>query len=310
MNYLIITEYYRIIDEKIAEFCQPEAELIKYDLNNNSIEEVLEEAEYYSLLNPQKCIVVYNAKNIFKGKIDDKVQDRLISYFEKPNSDTTIIFISNEKEDSRKKTTKILSNQNHIYNYLKLNFNELNDLVKKYIKINNLKIDTETLNYIIKCCHNNYDLICAEIDKFSICFEDDLSLLNAEKIISSSINDNVYKFNDMIIEKNQKGAYKILKDLKINKIDPIVILIMLAKEFKNMLFYKLANKEGVSPDIIFRREGLQDWQIRKISTNARNYSIKELTSIIKTLSLYDYKYKKGEVDRSIMIELVMTEILN
>lgn len=310
MNYLIIAESYRIIDDKIAEFCQPDAELIKYDLNINSIEEIIEEAEYYSLLSTKKCIVVYNSENIFKGKLEDKILDRLSTYLEKPSPETTLIFVSGEKDDSRKKTSKILNNQKHVFNYLKMSFTDQANLVRKYLKDKNLRMDSETVNYITKCCHNNYDLICSEIDKFALCFEGNLSLANAQKIISTSLNDNIYKFNDAVIEKNPQAAYKLLKDLKIHKVDPIVILITLAKEFRNMLFYKLANNEGLSGDMLLKKEGLQEWQIKKIANNSRRYTGKELTSIIKTLSLYDYKYKKGIADRSIIMELIMTEIFN
>ena len=107
MNYLLYgTEKY-LIDKEIKNIISnnnfDDLNISKYDLEFNTIKEILEDAKTVSLFDDNKLIIVDNA-SIFSRttkKIDDI--DLLEDYLKNNNSNTFIIFINhNEKVDSVK----------------------------------------------------------------------------------------------------------------------------------------------------------------------------------------------------------------
>ena len=310
MNHLIVTEYFRLTNSLINELCFKDVPIIKMDLNVNTLSEVIEEAKYNSLFDEYKNIVVYNANLFSASKYDEKEVDSLIDYINNPNPCTCLIFISNEKIDSRKKITKLFKDNNSIHDCFKISYYDLVDFTNKYIKSNKWKINNDVINYVIKASNNNYDIICSELDKLMLCFKDNPSLEDAKKIISSAISDNVFKFVDAFVEKDSKKSLKYLDELKIYKTDPSIIIMSLYRTFRQMLFYKIAASNSININTALKHENLQDWQIKKLSENCKKYSLEDLSNIIHLLAEYDFRYKSGVVDKDTAINMLILEIIN
>ena len=311
--YLIISNYHKIVKKEIAKIIQnnTDKETIYFDLNKNSILEVIAEAGYNSLFNDEKNIVVYNA-NIFTttGKLNDNEAEELTNYFNNPNPVVNLIFVCTEKEDSRKKIVKLLKEKNHILNYLKISYKDLIILIKDYLKEINYNLSDEVINYLIKVNNQKYEVICNEIDKLQLCFEKEVDLNLAKNLISTSINDNVFKFVDEVVAKNHQSAALLLTGLKIMKTEPTVVMSLIAREYRLMLHYKVSLNSNDNPRDVLMKDGLHDWQIAKVTDNAKQYQLEELKRIMKLLADYDYKYKSGQVDRAIVLELLIMEIIN
>lgn len=310
--YLIISNFQRIIKQQINKIIGSdlEKETIYFDLNKNSILEVITEASYSSLFNDKKNIVVYNADFFASnGKITEKEAEALTDYFESPNLFVKLIFISSDKEDSRKKIVKKLKDNKQIFNYQKLSYKDLQLFIKDYLKEIDYKLNDEVINYLIKNNNQNLDIICNEIDKLKLCFQKDVLLEEAKNIISSSINDSIFKFIDEIVAKNYQKAKCLLKDLKTLKSEPTVIISLMAREFRLMLHCKIGVKNKTDARVVLLKDNLQDWQVAKVMDNAKNYTIEELKKIILLIGDYDFFLKSGKVDRSIVIDLLMMEFI-
>ena len=111
--YLIYSDSYKRINEKVNEIINGFSSVLKFDLKVNSIIDVTLEANYYSLTGEEKCIIVKSndlfiaKKNKEEGK--NKNEELLLKYIENPNSLVTLIFTSNEIPDKRKKIFKTIS---------------------------------------------------------------------------------------------------------------------------------------------------------------------------------------------------------
>ena len=102
--YLIYSDSYKRINEKVNEIINGFSNVLKFDLKINSISDVLEEAYYYSLTGEEKCIIVKSndlfiaKKNKEEGK--NKNEELLLKYIENPNNLVTLIFTSYEVSDT------------------------------------------------------------------------------------------------------------------------------------------------------------------------------------------------------------------
>ena len=114
MNYLLYGTERFLIDKEIKNIINKhnidEINISKYDLELNTIKEILEDANTISLFSSNKLIIIENSY-IFSRTTSKKVDDiELIEeYLKQKNEDIIMIFINlNEKLDSVKKIVKII----------------------------------------------------------------------------------------------------------------------------------------------------------------------------------------------------------
>lgn len=308
--YLIAGESFRLVEEEINKIVKNSNNILTMDLITNSIQEVITEATYVSMFNEQKYIIVKNASFFSTEKGKESDIELLLKYLENPVSLTTIIFVTYSKIDSRKKITKIIDSKYKIINIGNLNRNDLIIKIRDYINQEKYKASTEVINYIIDCCYANYDLIITELNKIFLYYNKPgmIELEDVKNIVSRSLVDNNFKFVEAVINKNLILASKILDDLYILKVDPINLLMLLAREYRLMYSVYYMYSEGHSKNDIKKEFNIQDWQLDKLLRNASSYSMDTLLLNIKSIAEYDYLIKSGQMDKFMALKLFLLNI--
>lgn len=301
MNYLISAESYRIIDDEIKKLVKDNNYLL-FNANRCTIKEVIEEASYFSLDDNKKWIVVSNADFFGTSKISESDNELLSKYLENSNETTNIIFTTLNGIDLRKKTVKSIKNKGSIVNIPKMDKRNINSTLTNYLKNYDYSIDYKTLNYIMDNSYNNLDIMFNELDKImiyygfpcTIKYNDVLNIVGEEK------TNNNFAFVNAVIEKNLKLSLKILKSLKIYKVEPTVLVSLLAREYRLMYYVKNLYSK-MSMNDIMSYLSLADWQINKFYTNSSKYSNKELLGNLVKLCDIDLNIKKGIYDKDISL---------
>ena len=302
MVYLIVANSYHIIEEELKKIFKDLSNVEIIDFNKTTIEDIITNINYVSLFNDEKNIVVKNS-NIFQSKssVDTKLLEQ---YLENPNPNSILVFTSYEKVDERKKVTKTIKDKYNYINIKPLNNKELIDKVISIFKTKKYKISYDNAKYICTNCLNNYDLILNEIDKVFLYYKEpqEVEYKVLENIISKTMEDNNFKFIELVISKNL-NSLKILNDLKIQKVEPLILLTLLAREYRLMLIAKSMYQKNINKNKIASELKLQDWQLDKIMAASYNYSIKELEDKIISLTNLDYNIKSGNIEKYLGLEL-------
>ena len=89
--YLITSDSIKLIDEELKKILKKETNIETFDLNNVELEDILIEAQYVSMFNDKRVIVVKNANIFGSGKIAEKKTELLLKYLESPNENTILI---------------------------------------------------------------------------------------------------------------------------------------------------------------------------------------------------------------------------
>ena len=214
-----------------------------------------------------------------------------------------------EKIDNRKKVTKAFEKKYKIINVGGLSKMDLIAKGRELIFKNKYKIENETLEYITESCQNNYDLIYNEIQKLFLYYEtpSTIRLEDVKEIISKSIVDNNFKFIEAIVNKNLKKALFLLEDLYRLKIDPIVLVRLLAREYRLMYQVKFLMSKGYYKKDIGKRLKMQEWQIDKLSKNSSDFYEEDLKNFIKKIADLDYKIVRGNDDKFLIFKRFLLE---
>lgn len=314
--YLISSSSFRILEEEIKKIVGQNP-YTSFDLNASKMEDILEEASYFSLFDEKKYMVVKNAtifgsskKKSNQEEVESKKDDKLIKYLEEPNPNTVLIFVINGKPDSKKKIYKIIKERYKLIQVEDLKPKEICARLDKELKKDGYKCDSSTLYYIINNCQNNYDLSMNEIDKIKLYYGKGCTVKENDvaSIVSHSIEDNNFKFIDTIMSKNIKEAFKIYDDLMLQKIEPIMLMSMLAKEIRNTLLVKKMLMTKTKKEMMATLGINYDFQLDKYINNSYAYKESELESYLILLCDLDYKIKNGKISNKLALEMFILNI--
>lgn len=308
--YLIYGESFRLIDDEIRKIVKDEKNIVTLDLSIVTMEDVLTEATYVSMFEEKKILLVKNANFFASGKESEENIERLLQYMENPVALTTIIFTTYEKIDLRKKITKAFKDKYKIISVSNISLDDLTIKIRDYVKKNGYKIGSDVIQFIMNCCQNNFDLIYNELNKLFLYYNEpqEIMLEDAKKIISRSLLDNNFKFVDAVIEKNMKKALRILEDLYAIKVDPIALIMLLAREYRLMYSVNILMSEGYRKNNVAKELGLQEWQVDKVLKNASKYYNDDLVYYLKKLAIIDYEIKSGNSDKFLALKTFLLDI--
>lgn len=306
MIYVLYGTQDYLIDKKIKELTKniDKLEIDEFDLENNTIKQIIDAASTFSLFSPNKTIIVRNSFVFSSNKkgIDDKDITLLQKYIENPNENTTIIFVvSNEKLDARKKIVTLVKKNGTVLEFNEIkNINSLiNDMIKPY------KININQINLLINRVGDNLYILENEIEKLKTYKNDDLLITNDDiiNVINKSVNTDIFHLIDSIINKNMDEALECYYELiKIGE-EPIKILVLLANQFRLMYQVKELSKKGYRIFDIMDLLEQKQYPIQKAIQKGYNYDSKMLLEYLDKLAILDIGIKNGKIDKNTGLEL-------
>ena len=151
-----------------------------------------------------------------------------------------------------------------------------------------------------------------EIEKIMLYYEKPCTInkKDIENIISKSINTNNFALIDAIIDGNLEKSLSLWEDLKTMKVEPTVIISLLARDIRIMLQIKLLLNANKREYEILNELKLMDWQLEKYLKKAFPYKIKELEGWLVRLANLDLQIKTGKIDKFMAIDLLILDICN
>jgi len=311
VNYLLYGTEKFLIDKEVKNIISKnnieEINISKYDLELNSLNEILDDANTISLFSNNKLIIVENAY-IFSRVQNKKIDNlEILENYLKNNNDTIIIFINNnEKIDSVKKIVKLIKEKGVIKEFNPLK--NINSTVKTMF--DDYKISDSSINLLIDRVGNNLELIYQEVEKLKIYKIEDkiITNTNIEDAVVENINIDIFKFVDDIINKNKKSAIKTYKELlKLNE-EPIKIIALLASKFRLMYQANKLAKKGYTEENISEILKVHKYPVHLAILSGYKYNSQILLKYLNDLADLDIGIKTGEKDKELALELFILSL--
>ena len=147
----------------------------------------------------------------------------------------------------------------------------------------------------------------------SISLLDQLSLLGVTKEITvEDVNavlgrisfDILFKLTEQVIASNHAGAIELLNNIYNSGNEPLQILTNLSEYFKNLLIVKTCAK-----DLLVELTGLNEPQIKELSTQKEKLEVQQIVFLIERISYY-IKEVKLATNQHLWLEVGMIDLAN
>lgn len=296
--YLLVSDSRYLIRDKINELVDEDSIINKFDLEEDSLDDIIEDSSYEMLFNEKKVNIIYNSNIFNTKKLSDNEYDRFIKFIN--NTSVELIFIT-QSVDERKKITKYFKDNCNFFELKINNDSELNKIVINKFKEDGYNIDYNCVLYIITQCLSNYDLIINEIEKIKIFYgvNKDIRLDDLRDLVSKNIENDFFKFTNAVIRKDYKRIYELYEDLLTIKFEPMILITILSNQYRNIFKAKYYLNKKYSVKDIVNKLGIKKYPAELAIQNSYNYTSQELMDKLYQLSELDLMIKNSKVDKYI-----------
>lgn len=309
-NYLIYGVDKYLIDKEIDKIIKKNKidnnSIIRYSLNEDSIDNILEDANTFNLFSDTKLIIVNDA-NIFTSS-NDILTDKIINYLNNYNDKSYLVFtLLSDKIDNRKKITKVMSDKGNVIDLNKKDV-DINYIIS-YLKENGYQINMSDARMILNKVGNNLFSINNELDKLMLFkLEDKVIDKNSiDLLINENIDSSLFALVDSITNKDKDKMLKLYHECLLES-DPIMIINMLANKYILLYQVKRLISDGYSDDKIAKELEVHPYPVKLARNMCYSYSVKEILDIILKLANLDKDIKLGNVNGEVGLEFLLLSI--
>ncbi|MBQ7232299.1 MAG: DNA polymerase III subunit delta [Bacillales bacterium] len=312
-EYLLMDAYIQKLQDQYILEDEMDFAVSHYDLEEVLLEQILEDASTPPFFGAYKLLVVHQAF-IFTGekiKLSHNLE-KLLSYLASPAPFTILVFlVPKEKLDERKKITKKCKETAVVQGFLapKKDADFLH-YIQETCKSYQIQIHSEAAQQLYMLVGGHLSLIHQEIEKcYTYLLSEQKKVIDVElvnRLVSRSIEDNVFLLMDYLMKKNPTQAVFVLNDLKKQRVEPILILGALTANFR--LFYQLkimVEQLGYSENEMAKRLKISPYRVKFAMPVVKRLKEDILRNWLKWIADLDVALKSYRLDGYLSLELFM-----
>ena len=306
-NYLIKSNAISLIDKKIEELIKEKgfdsSSVTTYDLEEDSITSLIEDADTISFLTPNKVII---GKNLSNNNLDEKNLKILSKYLDNPNSDVLLILVTTNI-DARKKIVKEVINKLSLVNISTDTKGIIKDILKGY------DVEYRVINLLEEYYSEDLERLISETKKLALAFINTkkITYKDALELLVKPLNKQdslAFDLVRVIALKDKKKAVNIYNELLSYNIESYALFGLLESQYRLLYQVKVLNKRNISYNDMASILEVHPFRVKKTLELVRYYTLKEIRKLLKNLSDIDFKIKRGVYENNIIIDLLILNI--
>lgn len=183
--------------------------------------------------------------------------------------------------------------------------------MKRHFDHDGIAVSAEALNALLFRSGHSMDVLNNEITKLVYYLKaNGRSSLTAEdvsSICSSTTECDSFALTNALLEKNKRAAYLALEELKTERLDPQVILGMIAKTYSELTAITLLKDEGLDQASMEKITGIHPYKVKSYIRSSRLFKPGAPKAILEELSRVDVGMKFGGVMGYTAIEMFIAK---
>lgn len=269
----------------------------RIDFDSLSFDDLKNEISLLPFGYDKKVISVFNAINIFKNK--DEVE-KILQLINDCNDNVDVFFIINDEKLDRNLFADVKDKL--VIEAKNLSDDEWMLYIEKYFEKNNSSISKDAALELKKRCSNDVEKLNSELYKL-ITFSNTITMKDLDLLVNEPLEDNSFNIMVSLLDDNKNTALKIYKDLLKKNVEPVVLVSILASQFKFLNEVSYLNSQKMSKDDIAKKLKVSSGRIYYSLKSVKRCSKEIINDTMNKLYNLDKGIKSGEIDRFLALEL-------
>jgi DNA polymerase III subunit delta len=306
----LLTETYELLLRTALAEEEREWNASVYDCEETPVQTALEDAETFPFFGEKRVILIKNPYFFTAEKEKEVEHDlkKLESYILSPSSFSIVIFAGPyEKLDERKKITKLIKEHAEVLVAAPLAEKELRAWIAERVKQDNVTIEENAIDTLLKLAGTNLTTLANELDKLALFVGSGGTIQQetVEMLVSRTLEQNVFVLVEKVTKRQIAEALQVFYDLLENNEEPLKILALLASQFRLLYQVKWLMSRGYGQQQIASILKVHPFRVKLAMGQAALFSEQELAAAVRQIAEADYEMKSGAMDRQLVMELLL-----
>lgn len=292
---------------------EQELNIGQYDMQETPITQALDDAISIPFFGQKRLVFIENPYFLTGESKKNKVEhdlELLNNYLLAPESSTTlIIFAPYEKLDKRKKVVKTLLKTALVVENEPLNERELKSYVNKYLQGISFTIQPLALDLLVARTNANLPLIMSELNKVMLAKKDDktIDVTTVEQLVAISLEQDIFALGDLVLKHQVTDAFKLYKDLLLQKKEPLKLNALLVSQFRLLLQVKILQQQGYLQGDIVKLLKVHPYRVQLATKTIMRFSLGNLQNAFLGLIKAEEKLKSTNQAPELIFQMFLFE---
>ena len=197
----------------------------------------------------------------------------------------------------------------NILNFEKSNENQLYAWLKKHFDAHGVEVTLDTVKTLVFRSGRSMDVLANEVEKLSAMVlargKNFVTPEDVNEVASSTPECDTFALSNAILDRNKQKAFLALEEMKIRRVDPMVIMGMIAKTFDDLTAVAFLLDEGRGTDSINEVLKMNEYKLKIYIAAAKRYGAVKLSEILSSFAQADADSKYGGVTGYTAVELFL-----
>lgn len=294
-------------DRLVKAIVPDEAEAMNFDMfegKDFSAQSVMDAAETLPFLNKYRLVLLKDTGLFDAGRKDDS--DALAGYISQAPESTVIVF-SERKADKRNRLYKGVAETGHTAEFSAPPEHELIEWMVKLFKNSGKTISKPNAVYLLRTVAHSMEAVHAEAEKLVSYKGDETEIIKADidAVCIKALETRIFDLTDAIGNKKGGEALDLYSNMILMKQSPVMILTMIARQFKMILQCGLLSGENKSIKDIAAELGLRSFVVSECLRQSGNFKADELVRALSDCLETDISIKTGKLDDRTAVEILI-----
>ena len=211
------------------------------------------------------------------------------------------------------KLVKRFGEKVRILNFDKSTDQQLLAWLKKHFDAEGVGVNLDVLNALIFRAGHSMTVLNNEVCKLCMLAkargQSEINVKDVEIAASSTPECDTFALSNAILERNKKGAFIALEEMKSRRLDPIMILGMMSKTYTDIVSVVMMLGDGIGADDIQAATKMNPYKLKMYLRAANRFTPEKAKNILAELARVDTGAKWGGVTGYTAIELFVSKCL-
>ncbi len=287
---------------------------IRFQLMDTPIQEIVEEAATIPFFSTHKLVVVNDFHLVSSQKVKAKVEhdvQALEEYLASPADSTVLLIIAPyEKIDERKKLTKRLKKEVTTVESNPLNEEQVKQWIANSLNENGFHIDQRASQLLFSRVGSNLMLLEKELEKCMLYTADRKHIVeqDVKELVAETVEESIFSVVESVALGKTERALLVYHKLLRQKEEPLAILALLTRQFRNLLYVKIRQEKGYGQKEIASQLKLHPYVVQLALQQTKRYSKPYLRRALIACADTDYAIKTGRDVKERAVELLLISL--
>ncbi len=199
----------------------------------------------------------------------------------------------------------------NILRFEKSTENQLYAWLKKHFEAEGVTVGLETVKALVFRSGRSMDVLAGEVAKLcALALSRGKTVVTPEdvnEVASSTPECDTFALSNAILERNKQKAYLALEEMKLRRVDPTIIMGMVARTFDDLSSVAHLLDEGLGTSAINDLLKMNEYKLKIYTSAAKRYGAERLSEILSSLAEADASSKYGGVTGYTAVELFISK---